>query len=539
MISTKSVAPILTLLSLVLPAGASAHTTAPSGASSAPMALERGLGTLHHPVSTRNAQAQAYFDQGLKLVFAFNHEAAIRSFQRAVELDSDLAMAHWGIALALGPNINQPMSPDAHKTAYIEAQKALALKSKASVAEQAYIDALAKRYSANPDANRQPLQTAYMNAMKNLARSYPNDTDAAVLYAESLMNLHTTDTSMQEAANVLERAMAQRPDHIGANHYYIHVIEGSRHPEKALSAAKRLEKLAPAAGHLLHMSAHIYIRTGDYPGAARANEAAVRADEALPKSVEATFYSVAYYGHNLHFLAVTNALAGNSAGAISAAKKLYAHSERWTKEATQLDFFMVTPAMVLIQFGRWDDILALPRPPTEVPLTVVIWHFARTLAFVAKNQTSDAMSEGAKFARTVNDLPKSVPFGNNISGAVVALAQRYLEGRGALLRGDLPSSVGWLREAVIAEDALAQDDPPAWYLSSRQALGAALMRARDFGAAEKVYREDLERNPENGRGLYGLQAALAAQGRTGEAAALQKRIARAWRAADVKPGLGI
>jgi tetratricopeptide (TPR) repeat protein len=526
------------LLSLLFSVGASAHPTA-TGAFSAPIALERGLGTLHHPVSTRNAQAQAYFDQGLKLIFAFNHEAAIRSFQRAVELDPNLAMAHWGIALALGPNINQPMSPDAHKTAYTELQKALALKSKASVAEGAYIDALANRYSANPDADRQLLQTAYMTAMKNLARTYPKDTDAAVLYAESLMNLHMTDASMREAANVLERAMAQHPDHIGANHYYIHVMEGSPHPEKALPAAERLEKLAPAAGHLLHMSAHIYIRTGDYPRAARASEAAVRADEALPKSEETTFYSVAYYGHNLHFLAVTNALAGNSTRAIAAAKKLYVHSERWTQETTQLDFFMVTPAMVLIEFGRWDDILALPRPPTEVPLTVVTWHFARTLALVAKNQTTDAMSEGAKFARAVNDLPKDIPFGNNTSGAVVALAQRYLEGRGALLRGDLPSAIGWLREAVIAEDALAQDDPPAWYLSSRHALGAALMRIRDFSAAEKVYREDLERNPENGRGLYGLQAALAAQGRTGEAAALQQRIAQAWRAADVKPGLGI
>jgi tetratricopeptide (TPR) repeat protein len=534
----RPVPAIFILLSFLLTVGASAHTTA-AGAVSEPIALERGLGTLHHPVSTGNAQAQAYFDQGLKLIFAFNHEAAIRSFQRAVELDSGLAMAHWGIALALGPNINQPMSPDAQKVAYTETQKALALKSKASVAERAYIDALAKRYGAKPDADRQPLETAYMNAMKSLARAYPNDTDAAVLYAESLMNLHTTDASMQEAANVLERAMAQRPDHIGANHYYIHVMEGSRHPEKALPAAERLEKLAPAAGHLLHMSAHIYIRTGDYPRAAHASKAAVRADEALAKPEEATFYSVAYYGHNLHFLAVTNALAGNSMRAIAAAKKLYVHSERWTKETTQLDFFMVTPAMVLIQFGRWDDILALPRPPAEVPLTVVIWHFARTLALVAKSQTTDAMSEGAKFARAVNDLPKNIPFGNNTSGAVVALAQRYLEGRGALLRGDLPSSIGWLREAVIAEDALVQDDPPAWYLSSRQALGAALMRARDFSAAEKVYREDLERNPENGPGLYGLQAAIAAQGRTGEATALQKRIARAWRAADMKPGLGI
>jgi hypothetical protein len=534
---------VLLFLALAAPASAHQDHSNRSGAPSSSVALDPGLGSLHHSVSTRNAQAQAYFDQGMKLVYAFNHEAAIRSFQHAAELDPDLAMAHWGIALALGPNINLPMDADSHRAAYLEAQKAIALKSKASVAERAYIDALAARYSANADADQQPLQIAYKNAMQELARRYPNDADAAVLYAESLMDLRPWKWWMPdgkpaegtlEIVKVLERELAQHPDHIGANHYYIHAVEMSQHPERALPAAKRMEKLAPAAGHLLHMSAHIYIRTGNYPEAARVNEAAVRADEALAKSAEAGFYVIAYYGHNLHFLAVYSALAGNSARAIAAANKLYANSERWIKEVTQLDLFMVTPAMVRIQFERWDDILALPEPPFEAPVTGAMWHFARTLALAAKNRLAEATMERSKFVADAQSLPKNIEFGNSNSGAIIAVARLYLEGRLALARGDIAGAIKWLRGAVIAEDALAHDDPPAWYLSSRQALGAAMMRAGDFGGAEKVYREDLEHNPEGGRALFGLQAALAAQGRHREAEALQKRIDRAWRAADVK-----
>jgi tetratricopeptide (TPR) repeat protein len=286
---------VLLLLALAAPASADQDHRDRSGPPSSSVALDSGLGSLHHGVSTRNAQAQAYFDQGMKLVFAFNHEAAIRSFQHAAELDPDLAMAHWGIALSLGPNINLPMDADAHRAAYAEVQKAIALKSGASVAERAYIDALATRYALNADADQQPLQIAYKNAMQDLAHRYPNDADAAVLYAESLMDLRpwkwwTADGNPAEGTleivNVLERELARHPDHIGANHYYIHVVEASPHPEEALPAAKRLEKLAPAAGHLLHMSAHIYIRTGNYPEAARVNEAAVRADEALARSCE-------------------------------------------------------------------------------------------------------------------------------------------------------------------------------------------------------------------------------------------------------------
>ena len=321
------------MMSLILAAvPAFAHDAAPATDAAHTPRLDPGLGPLHHPVSTRNRQAQAYFDQGMKLVFAFNHEAAIASFERAAQLDPNLAMAQWGIALALGPNINKPMDAQAHKAAYAALQKAIALAPKASATERAYIDALSKRYSADADADVGPLQVAYKNAMQQLVRSYPNDNDAAVLYAESLMDLNPwkfwapdgkpADGTL-ELVGVLEQVLARQPNHIGANHYYIHAVEASPHPEKALAAAKQLETLAPSAGHLVHMPAHVYIRTGNYLEAARANVAAIKADERLAKSGAESFYLIAYYGHNLHFLAISSAFAGNSRDAIAAAKKLH------------------------------------------------------------------------------------------------------------------------------------------------------------------------------------------------------------------------
>jgi tetratricopeptide (TPR) repeat protein len=303
------------------PAPAAAHDNA-AAASPPQVALDPGLGPLHHPASTRNPQAQAYFDQGLKLVFAFNHEAAIQSFERAAQLDPNLALAHWGIALALGPNINSPMNAEAHKAAYAALQKAIALAPSASAADRAYIDALSRRYSANPDADVMALQVAYKDAMKALVRRYPNDNDAAVLYAESLMDLNpwkfwapdgTPADGTLEIVALLERVLARQPTHIGANHYYIHAVEASPHPEKALPSARRLATLAPSAGHLVHMPAHTYIRTGNYIEAAQSNVAAARADERLAEAGVKSFYLIGYYGHNLHFLAISSAFAGNSA----------------------------------------------------------------------------------------------------------------------------------------------------------------------------------------------------------------------------------
>jgi tetratricopeptide (TPR) repeat protein len=536
------IAQILLWMSLVSIVPASAHD-APAAAGGSPQALDAGLSRLHHPVSTRNRQAQAYFDQGMRLVFAFNHDAAIKSFQRAAELDPDLAMAHWGIALALGPNINLPMDPAAHKAAYAELQKAIVLKPKASPVEREYIDALSTRYSANAEADLAPLQVAYKDAMKQLARRHPRDTDTSVLYAESLMDLHpwklwapngTPAEGTLELVRVLEYAQTQQPDHIGALHYYLHAIEASPHPEKAVAAAKRLESLAPSAGHLVHMPAHIYIRTGNYIDAVRVNEAAVRADERLATSGAKSFYLVAYYGHNLHFLAICNAIAGNFAQAMAAANKLYAHASPMIKEIPPLDGFLYTPALVLAKFERWDDILALPEPAFEAPISGTVWRLARTLALAGKGRLVDAAAERAKFIEATNSLPKTLELGNNNAGALVAIARPYLDGRIALMRGNFAEAIRYLREAVAAEDALAYDEPTPWYLPSREALGAALLRAGDFTAAEKTFRDDLVRNPESGRSLFGLHAALAAEGRGDEAAKVKARFERAWRAADVK-----
>jgi hypothetical protein len=522
---------------------AAAHDPAPSAAAPTKVALDPGLGPLHHPVSTRNAMAQAYFDQGMKLVFAFNHEAAIQSFERAAQLDPDLAMAHWGIALALGPNINHPMDATAHKAAYAALQKAIALAPKASAADRAYIDALSKRYSANAEADVMALQAAYKNAMKELAQRYPNDNDAAVLYAESLMDLNpwkfwapdgTPADGTREIVAVLERVLARQPTHIGANHYYIHAVEASPHPEKALASARRLETLAPSAGHLVHMPAHTYIRTGKYLEAAKSNVAAARADERLAKSGVESFYLIGYYGHNLHFLAISNAFAGNSGAAIAAANKLYDVEAPRIKEVPFVDPFLFTPALMLVQFGHWDEILALPEPAFEAPITTSMHYFARTLAFAAKGRSDEARIERAKFVESAGTLTTKMEYGNNDAAALAAVARPYLDGRLALMAGNNAAAITYLRQAVAAEDALVYDEPPGWYLPSRDALGVALIRAGDFVAAAQIFRDELALHPESGRALFGLQTALHGQGRDTEAAALDPRLRRAWRAADVE-----
>jgi hypothetical protein len=480
----------------------------------------------------------------MRLIFAFNHEAAIKSFGRAFELDPNLAMAQWGIAYSLGPNINKSMDSKAHKAAYAALQKAIALKPNASLAEQAYVDALSKRYSANPDADVASLQVAYKDAMRDLVRRYPNDNDAAVLYAESLMDLNpwkfwAPDGSPAEGTlemvAVLERVLKRAPDHTGGNHYYVHAVEASPHPEKALPSAKRLKTLAPSAGHLVHMPAHIYIRTGQYLEAAQANVEAAKADERLAAADgdSSPFYLVAYYGHNLHFLAISNAFAGNSREALAAAQKLYDNQAPRIKEVPMVDGFLMTQALILVVFERWDEILALPEPPFEAAITGAMWHLARTLAFAAKDRADDARVEKVKFDEAAKALSKTLEYGNNNAETLALVARPYLDGRLALIAGDTATAITRLRQAVAAEDALIYDEPPAWYLPSREALGAALLRISDFPAAERVFRDELSVHAESGRALYGLRSALAGQGRNREALAVKKRLDRAWRAADV------
>jgi tetratricopeptide (TPR) repeat protein len=524
-------------------APAVAHDTAPpQSATAAGPGLDRGLGSLHHPVTTRQPLAQAWFDQGMRLMFAFNHPAAIASFERAAEIDPNLAMAQWGIALSWGPNYNMPMSPENHRKAYAALQRAIVLESGASSAERAYIDALAPRYSENADADTAALSLAYKNAMGNLVRRYPDDIDAKVLYAESLMDLHpwklwgrdgTANEDTPEIVGVLESVLARQPDHIGAIHYYIHAVEASSHPEKALPYARRLPSLAPSAGHLVHMPAHTYIRTGRYVEAVAINEAAARADERLLAAGLQSDYLVGYYGHNLHFIAVCSAFAGNSEQALAAAEKLHAYQAQRVAESPWVDGFLYTPDLVRVQFGRWKEILAGPEPAFEAPMTGALWLFARTIALAASGRPEEARNEHAKFLAAVETIPRTLDNGNNSARAMFGVAVPYLDGRLALFDGNIAGAITQLRQAVAAEDALAYDEPPTWYLPSRQALGAALLAAGDLPAAEQVFRDDLHVNRENGRALFGLQAALARQGKTGEAAAAQQRFARAWRKADV------
>jgi tetratricopeptide (TPR) repeat protein len=530
------------LAAALFAAGPSAHEP-PAGGIDPGRAIDAGLGPLQHPVSTRNAQAQAFFDQGLKLVFAFNHEGAVASFRRAAELDPELAMAHWGMALALGPNYNLPMSPEAHQAAYGALGRAIALKGRASAAEQAYIDALARRYSSTPEADPGPLNAAYAAAMAELARRFPNDVDAQVLYAESLMNLrpwklHLPDGRPAEGTDriiaVLEDALRKRPAHIGANHYYIHAVEMSAEPERALESARRLETLAPSAGHLVHMPAHTYIRTGRYLDAARVNEKAVAADERLRAAGVQSLYTVGYYGHNLHFLAVCYALAGNFARSIAAANKLAEVVRPRLKDVPFLDLFYATPAQVLVLFERWEAILAMPEPPFEAPMSGALWRFARALAFGSRGQVKEAHAERELLLKAIATLPPTLEFGTNAAPAVMAVALPYLDGRLALLAGDLPAATRDLRAAAAAEDRLNYDEPPGWYLGSYLMLGHALLRAGDAAGAEQALRAELKRNVASGRALFALQMALKAQGNDRLALRAQRQFNQAWIGADTR-----
>jgi len=527
-------------MALFCVAAAAAHESAAGGIDPG-RAIDPGLGPLQHKVSTRDAQAQAFFDQGLKLVYAFNHEGAVAAFSRAAELDPNLAMAHWGVALALGPNYNLPMSPEAQKAAYAALRKAVALKDKATVGEQAYIDALGQRYAADPNADVAPLNAAYAEAMGALAKRFADDVDAQVLYAESMMNLRpwklfSVDGTPAEGTDTiiatLEAALRRQPNHIGANHYYIHAVEMSPQPERALDSARRLETLAPSAGHLVHMPAHTYIRTGRYLDAARVNEKAAAADERLRAVGVKSLYSAGYYGHNLHFLAVSYALAGNAAKSIAAARKLADVVQPQLKETPFLDVFYATPAQVLVLFERWEDVLALPEPPFEAPISGALWRFARTLALAAKGRLADARVEREKFVQAIATLPPTLEFGTNAAPAVMAVALPYLDGRLALFGGHKAAAVRALRAAAAAEDKLAYDEPPAWYLGSNLMLGWALLNSGDAAGAEGAFRAELKRNIGSGRALFGLQAALKAQGNDRLALRAQRQFQQVWIGAD-------
>jgi len=509
--------------------------------------LVAGMGSLHHPVTTRSAEAQRFFDQGLRYVYAFNHDEAIRSFKRAAELDPSLAMAHWGVAYALGPNINLDVDPEREKAAYDAVQAALALVPKASPKERDYIEALALRYTSDPHAGPETLRRLAENfsrAMGELSKKYPADLDAATLYAESMMNLRpwrlwnrdgSPAEGTTEIVSTLESVLKRNPNHVGAIHYYIHAVEASPDPGRALRYAPRLGRLMPAAGHIVHMPAHIYQRTGDYDASVRSNEAAAAADRAYIKASGVQgIYPLMYYSHNLHFLAVSYSFAGRYHEALRSARQLEANVGPHLKAMPMLEGFNTTSTLVLVRFRRWDEILKSPEPPAELGGTRTVWIWARGMALASTGKPEEAEAALKTFAAAEQALPAEVMFGLNKASDILKIADRMLAARISVARGERGRAAELLKEAVATEDSLAYDEPPAWFLPAREALGAALLAEGRAAEAEAVFRQDLKQNPRSGRSLFGLAESLKAQGETRAAAAARRQFAAAWKGADTR-----
>lgn len=509
----------------------------------APVRLIPGLGDVHHPVSTKSKEAQQFFDQGLNLVYGFNHDEARRSFMRAAELDPKMAMAQWGVALTLGPNYNLPVDPEREHAGYDAVQRAVALKENASEPERAYIDALTVRYSNDPNVDLHALDRTYADAMRKLAARYPDDLDAATLFAESMMNLNpwklwTADgksaQGTDEIVSMLESVLKRDPNHLGANHYYIHAVEASAHPERALPSAERLGKLAPAAGHLVHMPAHIYSRVGDHPASAHCNELAVAADKKfLGATQEQGVYRLMYYSHNMHFLAFAACMDGNFAEARDAAAKLVSNVAPGVKAMPDLEGFLPTPMIVLFAFERWNDLLKFHAPDPSFVTTNALWHSFRGMAFANTGKTTEAEQEQKQFQDFVAKIPPDKMYDPlNTVSSVFKIHQNILASAIAHSRGDSTAAIESLKQAAAAEDALNYSEPPAWYPPVRPMLGKLLLTNNQAAEAEKVLREDLERDPRDGRALSGLRDALKAQNRLYEADQIDRQFRAAWKVAD-------
>jgi len=514
----------------------------PAHTQSTPATLMSGLGDLHHPVSTKNPQAQEFFDQGLRLIYAFNHDEAARSFQRAADLDPNLAIAYWGVAEAVGPNYNDPASDDRFALAHQAIQKAVDLSSGASPVEQAYIQAMALRFPADPKANRRQAAEAYHDAMREVAKKFPDDLDAATLFAESGMDLHpwglwhhdgTPEAGTEEIVTTLESVIKRDPNHMGAVHYYIHAVEASPSPERALAGANKLAAMAPAAGHLVHMPAHVYIRTGDYASAVKTNQEAAVVDRAYIKASGAQgLYPMMYYSHNLHFIAMCSAMNGDYAEAQKNAAMLAAHVGPHVKDMPPLEGFMTIPVAVDVRFHKWDEILKMPQPSADMKTTTVFWHFARGMALAAKGKVSEAEAEHKAVAEAQANTPEDVVFAmpvNNKAKDVLAVARDVLGAKIAMAKKDNAAAIALLQKAVAVQDSLKYSEPEDWFFPVRESLGAALLVNNDAAGAEKVFREDLDRHPRNPRSLFGLEQALKAQNRDYDAGFVQKQFQASWK----------
>lgn len=509
-----------------------------------PVWLDNGLGNVDHPVTTKNAEAQKYFNQGLAYLFAFNHEEGVKSFQHATELDPDLAMAYWGAALGLGANYNDAANADRFAQAYGFISRAVLLAPKASATEQAYINALSKRYSNDRSADPKKLAADYTAAMADLVKAYPDDLDAATLYAESMMNLRPWQLwsldgkpapGTVEIIAILEGVLKRNPHHTGANHYYIHAVEASPNPERGLAAANRLGGLAPNAGHLVHMPSHIYLRTGDLDQSVKSNEAAIIADRNyIQKSGANGLYPAMYYNHNIHMLAASYAGNGNYAGAIKAAKELAANAGPLVKAVPPLEMFMPYAVITMTRFHKWDEMLNYPKPAPEMLITTAHWHMGRGIAFAEQGKTADAEKELAALREVAPRIPAEAHLFTTPVSVALKVADELLASEVALSRGDRKGAIEMLRAAAASEAKVNYAEPPDWDLPIREWLGRALLRDGQFAEAEKAYREEIARNPRNGRALFGLAEALRKQDKTASADLVRREFERAWTGADTK-----
>jgi tetratricopeptide (TPR) repeat protein len=542
----------LTIL-LALPAGSLSALDAqsphhaehhPQRADSVP--LYDNLGDHHYAISSRTPRVQAYFDQGLRLYYAFNHAESIRAFEEAARLDPDCAICYWGKALALGPNINAPLDSANSVLAYAAIREAVARESHASESERALIRALAVRYAEVPPADRARLDSAYATAMEALATRYPTDNEIAALYAESLMDLRpwqywTEDGKPQPGTDrllaTLEGVTGRNPDHPGACHFYIHAVEAVQ-PRRAVSCAERLARQMPGAGHLVHMPGHIYIRVGRYRDAIKANEHATHADESFIRDQRpgAGIYTLGYYPHNYDFLAFAASMIGRERQAVEAAEKMREIVPQEMAGAAGMTFMqhhMTRALQLYARFGRWDDILRAPEPGEGLLHARAMWHYARGRALVARGDAQNAATELERLGAIAKDStvqPLRLEF--NTAGSVEAIAVEVLAGHLAAARRDYPRAVTHLREAARLEGSLVYGEPPEWTVPVRQELGTVLLAAGRPAEAEEAFRQDLERFPDNGWSLYGLAASLRAQGRTQEADATMVSYREAWEGTD-------
>jgi tetratricopeptide (TPR) repeat protein len=534
---------VLSVLALCVAPAMAQHQ---HGGTTQALELHPGLGNYHHPITTQNPEAQTYFNQGLTLLYGFNHDEAARYFRRAAALDPEAAMPYWGLALAIGPNYNDTAVDEdrAHAT-YDAVQKAVARALPASPREQDYIRALVQRYpSSHARSDWQQFHLDYSNAMRAVVQKYPDDLDAATMFAESLMLLRPWQLwsldgqpapGTLELIAVLESVLKRNPDHPGANHFYIHAVEASPHLERAIPSARRLMTLVPGAGHLVHMPGHIFLQTGDYDLAAQTNVHAAAADKAFVQRTGATgMYPLMYWTHNIHFIAYARAQQGRYDEAKQAAQEMVQNVGDAAGQMQMLEGFLLYPLMVDLRFHRWDALLQAPAPRAEQQLHRAFWQYARAMALAGQGKLPEAAAEQQQFESLRQAIPAASRFLiNNTASDLLALAAATLDAQIVWACGEQEKAIHAWRRAVELEATLQYDEPPAWFYPVRQSLAVALLRNGQAQAAEAIFREAMDRHPRDGRLLFGLWQSLRAQQREHEALLVAQQFNAAWKDATV------